>query len=358
MRPALLATLALMAGGDGGGREVPVVPAGPAGGDLTLDEALAADATVLPEALAPVARPVLTGVDKARMDAAPLPVGPGVRARAFVFEGLWVAEVELGRHPDGVRLPLVVMLHGRGDRPRVPGGPFERVPTPLRVLVPRGPFRLGEGYSWARHSVTQGRHHELAEDLLSAAERVARLIAHVRRTRATAGTPIVTGFSQGGMLTWTLALHHEEVGLALPIAGWVPPAARPDDPRTPPTWAMHGTADPIVTIEPTRDWVRRLREAGNAVVLEEFDDVAHTVTPAMNALFETWLERAAVERAPKLVTGRGQDGPDPEPIAPFATDAAPPPDEEAALDERPLPGDLPVENAAAPDGAAAPEPLP
>ena len=189
MRPALLATLALMAGCDGCGREVPVVPAWPAGGDLTLDEALAADATVLPEALAPVARPVLTGVDKARMDDAPLPVGPGVRARAFVFEGLWVAEVERGRHPDGVRLPLVVMLHGRGARPRVPGGPFARVPTPLRVLVPSGPFRLGEGYSWARHSVTQGRHHELAEDLLSAAERVARRAAESASASSASRTP-------------------------------------------------------------------------------------------------------------------------------------------------------------------------
>lgn len=330
---------------DGCGRATPVAPAWPAGADLTLEEAIASTASALPAALEPIARPVVTATGKVDPSDAPLPTGPGVRARAFVFEGLWVAEVELGRHPSGVRLPLVMMLHGRGDQPRVPGGPFGRVPTPLRVLVPRGPFRLGEGFSWTRHSVTQGRHHELAEDLLSAAERLARLIAHVRDTRATAGTPIVTGFSQGAMLTWTLALHHDEVGLAMPIAGWVPPEARPLDPRTPPTWAMHGTADPIVTIEPTRAWVAELREHGNAVVLEEFDGVAHTVTPAMNALFETWLERAAFERAPKLVTGLGSDGPDPEPVVPFAEVAPPVPDAEATLDDRPLPAHLPAETA-------------
>ncbi|MEM1418481.1 MAG: hypothetical protein AAGH15_26540, partial [Myxococcota bacterium] len=154
------------------------------------------------------------------------------------------------------------------------------------------------------------------------------------------------GFSQGAMLTWTLALHHDEVGLAMPIAGWVPPEARPPDPHTPETWAMHGDADPIVRIEPTRAWVERLREGGNAVVLEEFPGAAHTVTPAMNALFETWLERAAFDRAPKLVSGLGASGVDEGArVAPFAMAPSIDPDAEAVPDERPHPEDLPIERA-------------
>ena len=240
---------------------------------------------------------------------------PGIQARSFVFDGLWVAEVVLGEAEPDAALPLVVMLHGRGDQPRIPGGPFARVPTPLRVLVPRGPLTLGAGYAWARYSVTQGHHDEIAADLVAIAERLARLIDHITRTRPTAGSPIVTGFSQGAMVAWTLAVRFpDRIGLAIPIAGWVPPAARPQPLRTAPTRAMHGGADPIVRIEPTREWVALLREAGNDVDWLEFEGVGHTITPEMNDQFEEWLEEAASARAPRLEGGLGEPGPDPEPV--------------------------------------------
>ena len=43
-------------------------------------------------------------------------------------------------------LPMVVVIHGRGDRPRVPGGPFEGLTHPVRVILPRGPMIVGEGF--------------------------------------------------------------------------------------------------------------------------------------------------------------------------------------------------------------------
>lgn len=260
------------------------------------------------------------GPDGRRIEAEDLPPdAPGIRARSFVFDGLWVAEIELGEAPEGAELPLVVMFHGRGDRPRVPGGPFARAPTPMRVIVPRGPLRLGSGYAWARHSVTQrDRHGALAADLNAVTERVMRLIDHVRSTRPTAGSPIVTGFSQGGIVAWTLAVRHpDRIGLAIPLAGWVLPGSRPAALRAPPTRAMHGTADPIVRIEPTRAWVGVLRDAGNDVAWIELEGVDHVVSPEMNARFEGWLEEALRERAPGLQGGLGEPGPDPEPIEPY-----------------------------------------
>jgi len=287
--------------------------------------------------------------DGTRLGDAELPPdAPNIHARARVFEGLWYAEVRLGEAPEDTPLPLVVMLHGRGDRPRIPGGPFGRVPTPMRVLVPRGPLSLGSGYAWARHSVTERRHHdELASDLIAMAERLARLVRHVRRTRPTAGTPIVTGFSQGAITAWTTALRHpDDVGLALPIAGWVPPGARPsplDGAGAPPIRAMHGTADPIVRIEPTRELVTLLERARYAASLREFEGVEHVVSREMNALFEDWLEEALRDRAPDLRGGLGESGPDPEPVEPYE-----PPLEEALEEEAvpaPLPEDLPEEEA-------------
>ena len=235
---------------------------------------------------------------------------PGVHVRSFTFEGLWVAEVVLGHVDPDSPLPLVMFLHGRGDRPTIPGGPFEHVPTPMRMLVPRGPHKLGEGYAWARSSVTENRHDELAADLIEVSGRLARLFDHVRTRRPTLGTPVATGFSQGAMVAWTMAVQQRDhVGLTFPVAGWVPPRARPTPLESVPVRSMHGTADPIVRIAPTREWVTRLREANNDVTWLEFEGVGHEVSPEMSRQFEQWLEDALQERAPGLTGGLGQPGP-------------------------------------------------
>jgi phospholipase/carboxylesterase len=285
---------------------------------------------------------------------------PGIRARSFVFQGIWYAEVELGEAAEGVELPLVFIFHGRGDHPRIPGGPFGRAPTPMRVIVPRGPLSLGSGFAWARSSVTQDHHDELAADIMAITDRLIRLIEHVQETRPTAGTPVVTGFSQGAIVSWTLALRFpDRIGLAIPIAGWVLPGNRPNALRAAPTRAMHGTADPIVRIEPTRAWVQALLASGNEVDFLEFDGVAHTVTPEMNLQFEEWLEEALLERAPSLGGGLGEAGAEEAPIAPYDEPVDVDPEAEAV--PAPLAGEpdpLAVDEAVEPTEDEVPEEVP
>jgi len=99
---------------------------------------------------------------------------------------------------------------------------------------------------------------------------------------------------------------------------------------------MHGTADPIVRIGPTRAWVRALRDAGNEVDWVEYPNVEHVVSPAMNARFEAWLEAAAEARAPGLAGGLGERGADPEPVEPYE-----PPIELDEVPEEAVPAPLP-----------------
>lgn len=245
----------------------------------------------------------------------------GIHARSGVFGDLWYAEVVLGDVDPDAPLPLVVALHGRGDRPRMPAGPFVRTSTPMRVLIPRGPLALGDGYAWGRYSVTAHRDDELAADLAITADRLARLVEHVRAERPTLGSPIVTGFSQGAILGWIAALRHpDSFGLALLVAGWVPPLLVPDGPAIPVTHvrAMHGVDDPIVPVGPTREVAARLAQLGHDVELVEVEGGGHVVDEAMNARFEGWLEAALAERAPGLGGGLGVAGLDAAPSEPFA----------------------------------------
>lgn len=219
------------------------------------------------------------------------------------LEGIRYLEIIFGEAEDHVPLPTIWILHGRGDVARVPGWPFWDLPTPVRVFVPQAPTPLGEGFTWLPVRVAEGRTEELAAALEVMARRLAHLIEVFAEARPTLGRPIVAGFSQGGLLSFTLALRHpEQLARAFPSAGWIPPSLVPDlaDPaRFPPIRALHGTEDERIPIGPTRELVARLQAAGLDVELVEAPGVGHEMSPEMAAQLRAWLEEA-VDRATAL----------------------------------------------------------
>lgn len=242
------------------------------------------------------------GSDAGPMDAGPpLPPPPPDRAdfvvRQHELQGLFFLEVIIGEASFEDPLPMLVVLHGRGGRAQIPGGPFLGLTHPVRVIVPQAPDRLGDGWQWLPVYVGQGLVDRLSASLFQTSSRLAALVRELARTRPTLGLPIVTGFSQGGLLTLTLAVHHDDVvGFAFPLASWLPPPIEPtyrrDDLRFPPIRSMHGTADVTIPIEPTRELFERLDALGYDVELVEFEGVPHTISPDQNELFHVWLEEA------------------------------------------------------------------
>ncbi len=214
--------------------------------------------------------------------------------------GLSFIEVVMGGEDPNAEMPMVVALHGRGDRPRIPGGPFYDLPHPVRVIVPRGPIKHGSGFAWLPVGVSQGKTELLAESLEAMADRLADFMVLMRQTRPTAGGTIVTGFSQGGHLCLAMALLHPfEVGLAIPLAGWLPPGIVPgsiEDPAVyPPIRSIHGTRDLIVRIGPTVAVLDGLVALGLDVEIAKFEGVGHVMTHEMDALFHEWLSDELID---------------------------------------------------------------
>ena len=183
-------------------------------------------------------------------------------------------------------LPLVIGIHGYGDRPESYAGLFEGFPAKARFIFPYGE-PAGEGFSWFAVS-PRFNPDAIAAGTERAAHRLAAMIAalSLSTARPTVGRPIVTGFSQGGMLSYALAvLHPESVGEGFPVGGLLTP------PHWPSTWAVgkaqarieafHGDADPRVPIAVDRQGVARLRAVGFSVELHEYPGVGHTITPEM-----------------------------------------------------------------------------
>ena len=184
-------------------------------------------------------------------------------------------------------LPMIIAIHGLGDSPQGFRSLLEEFDRPARVILPRGlDPEEPTGWSWfpirARDPDVEG----LAQGIDRAAKALAPAIAKLTTERPTVGKPIVTGFSQGGMLSFELAVHHGELfAAALPVGGWLPDPLWPQtkNPSTPPILAFHGDADAAVRYEPTKAAVEHLRGLGYSVELETYVGVGHMISPEIYA---------------------------------------------------------------------------
>lgn len=200
--------------------------------------------------------------------------------------GLHYLEIVTGGADPSAALPMLVAIHGLGDRPEAFSHLLDAFPERARVILPRGIDDFEGGFSWFSTRARDPDVDKLAAEIKSAADVIAKGLAVLHKERPTKGKPIVTGFSQGGMLTFTLALHHPDVvGYAVPVGGWLPPPLWPEakpDAKGPTVIALHGTVDAAVRYEPTKEAVDKLAELGFPVTLQTYEGVPHAIPPVVH----------------------------------------------------------------------------
>lgn len=182
--------------------------------------------------------------------------------------------------------PLVLMLHGwTGDEYSM--WVFApRLPQNCWLAAPRAPYPspLG-GYSWRdeSHITVQAnisaRRWTMISDYLPAAQLLLDLLQPENFPGADLSQVSLVGFSQGGAMSYALALTHpERVKLVAGLSTFLPEGADPLVLRVPlldkPVFVAHGTQDNLVPIEKARRSVEQLEEAGANVAYCE-NDVGH-----------------------------------------------------------------------------------
>jgi predicted peptidase len=104
---------------------------------------------------------------------------------------------------------------------------------------------------------------------------------------------VITGFSRGGMGTWTFVAHHPElVSAAIPVAGYPEEGIIAGWGDTP-VLAVHSEADAVVPIAPTREGIAALQARGITAELIAVPGLPHHqtsrfATPLKAAV--AWLE--------------------------------------------------------------------
>lgn len=183
-------------------------------------------------------------------------------------------------------LPLVVALHGYGDVPENLLALVESCGLDARLVAPRGPKKhpSGDGAAWYVVDFTATGPTRDPGVPLNAADQVARFIQSYTGRRPTSKV-VVTGFSQGGILSFALATRYPRlVDVSVPVSGVVPEVV-PAKTGAPPIRALHGELDDLFPARETADHVEALRAAGWDATFERFPDAAHEISAPMR---EAW----------------------------------------------------------------------
>ena len=207
--------------------------------------------------------------------------GAGSTTRGEIAGVRYLEHMTGGARPDE-RVPMIVGLHPMGGDPADFLHVLRRYRRRARLILPYG-HPSGGMYVWY-NSV---RDDVAAPVVTGETDRIAAALVALVAARPTVGKPLVTGFSQGGIMTFALAVTHPDaLAGAFPIGGLLPPSLYPSaalssQPRPatlPPVMAFHGASDLAVPTEGARASIAELRSAGYTAELREYVGVEHDIS--------------------------------------------------------------------------------
>lgn len=201
--------------------------------------------------------------------------------------------------PDGAGpFPTILTLHGRGANafdllglaPHVCAGECLMICPQGPLEMPIGPETIG--YAWYPMSM---RGPPDVDAILSAQEKLAEFLDEcMRRYPIDPQKLALLGFSQGGVMSYSLALARPERFAALAVlSSWLPKEllARltiSNAVQSLPALVQHGTRDPMIEVDRARNSVEMLRQLRVPLTYREYD-MGHEIRPKSLSELSMWL---------------------------------------------------------------------
>lgn len=212
------------------------------------------------------------------------------------------------RQEPGVRYPLVLFLHGAGERGADNRGQFSRFTSTVRfweqlpcfVLAPQCPLPTGDDDAesvWVQTSFRAPSHI-----MRESPSWPLRLVMEML-DRTLAEHPVdldrvyVTGLSMGGFASWELLQREPgKFAAAMPVCGGADLAFAPKLAGMP-AWLFHSDDDHIVPVCRSRDMIAALKAAGGSPRYTEYTGFNHDAWIPAYADNEAWTWLFSQRRA-------------------------------------------------------------
>ncbi len=195
--------------------------------------------------------------------------------------------------------PTILTLHGRGANaldllglaPYLCNGKFLMICPQGPLETPIGPGAVG--YAW--YPMSMGGPPDVGA-ILSSREKLQQFLdACLKRHPIDAKKLVVLGFSQGGVMAYSLALSNPErfAGLVV-LSSWLPNELVPllsikEGVQSLPTLVHHGTQDPLIEVQRARDSVEKLRALRVPLTYRDYE-MGHEISPRSLNDLSAWLE--------------------------------------------------------------------
>ena len=195
--------------------------------------------------------------------------------------------------------PTILTLHGRGANafdllglaPYLCGGKFLMICPQAPLETPIGPDAVG--YAW--YSMSLGGPPDV-QGMLSSQRRLQTFLDEcLKQYPIDAKKLVVLGFSQGGVMAYSLALPNPERFSALAVlSSWLPKELVAqlnvsDAVQSLPTLVHHGTQDPTIEVARARESVERLRQLKLPLTFREYE-MGHEIRPRSLVDLSAWLQ--------------------------------------------------------------------
>ena len=203
--------------------------------------------------------------------------------------------------------PTIVTLHGRGANafdllglaPYVCGGRFMLICPQGPLETPIGPGAVG--YAW--YPLTHGGPPDVPA-MTSARDQLEHFLeAALQRYPIDPKKLVALGFSQGGVMAYSLALQKPDRFAALAaLSSWLPQEmfSAPPSAQSLPTLVHHGSRDQMINVERAQSSVEKLRDWRVPVTYREYD-MGHEINGESLAHLSSWLEEKVL--TPIILTG-------------------------------------------------------
>lgn len=180
-------------------------------------------------------------------------------------------------------LPVIIGFHYSSATPQEAVNDYDQIKAPVRLILPKGNFIKRSGFSYfppdyyAKDSLTQTSISKIALDSIAS---FVRAIGNKYNRK-----PIVAGFSQGGDISFLLAVYYPElITAAFPLAGFLH-RQRLDDvknhsQKSVPILIYQGEADKIISVEYTRKMVQEISRYFT-ISVKTYPDLGHDFSPEM-----------------------------------------------------------------------------
>ena len=195
--------------------------------------------------------------------------------------------------------PSILTLHGRGANafdllglaPYLCAGKFMLICPQAPLETPIGPEAVG--YAWYPMS---NRGVPDVEAMVSSQRKLQTFLDQCSNTYPIDPKKLaVLGFSQGGVMSYSLALPNPRRFAALAVlSSWLPKELLPrlnvtDAAQSLPTLVQHGTQDPMIEVARARSSVETLRELKVPLTFREYP-MGHEIGARSLADLSAWLE--------------------------------------------------------------------